>query len=250
MKGRNLLSKLIKILAESYGGGDSRSGGDFLSTEDGSETNQNWINTTEGSNGEGQGNVPDFGALEHHYSPDGQTTHDEAYHFDGRTVNDQYPQNTATEESDAHKSINDEPPSYGEELVDDNHADGSTSHFAGNMLSMFLKEAEIVPMDSPEASVPSSIYDIMKRRYNDKAMVRRPKQPLADGQLESIRPGDTLDLSNFSPAKEEPFNRYEKKPYKNVQVGPISPNRFESGDMKKPDADVDFLSNKKLPYSL
>lgn len=114
---------LLYIFAEDYG--DGSRGTDFLSTEDGSETWQNTIDTNSPSNGEGQGNVPDYGKLNHPISPDGEIAHNSDNGTQGQT------------EHDSQDSARFTTAPYGEQLVDDNHANNEGGVSAG-LLSFFM----------------------------------------------------------------------------------------------------------------
>jgi len=107
------MAKKLHKIAESYGGGSS--GSDFLSTEDGSETLQNGINTNEPSNGDGQGSVPAGGQANHPVTPLGEQGHE-----------------VENESGEA---------PFNEALVDDNHANNGDGVSAG-LLRFFVKTAD------------------------------------------------------------------------------------------------------------
>lgn len=110
--------------AESYGGGSSS--GDFLGTQDGSETNENERDISSPSNGNGQGNVPAYGDLNHPFTPDGEQSHNSDMTNQG--LSEHAP-------GDTDKFVT-EP--FGEQMVDDNHANVSAS-----LLSIFTRKAKL-----------------------------------------------------------------------------------------------------------
>jgi hypothetical protein len=132
-----------KLFAQDYG--DGSKGDDFLDVQDGSETNQNWINTTELSNGEGQGNVPDFGELNHPSTPDGQSaTQNSDNTNQGRYERD-------TDDSARYTTM-----PFSEDGVDDNHNNNLTA----GLISLYARQGEEAdfftshvtggPADSPQ----------------------------------------------------------------------------------------------------
>ena len=145
------------ILSDAHESGAHNSGGDFLSTSDGSEISDRELNalgpvTTQ--KGDGSGAVPDWGQANHTGSPDGQNTHDEMFHFDRVDADEGPAQNQAVERLEGRKSNNVQMNQLGDEMVDDNHADGMASHFAalnypeeaGGSGADFTKH----PADSPQ----------------------------------------------------------------------------------------------------
>lgn len=98
--------------AEDYG--DGSSGSDFLSTEDGSETLQNGINTNNPSNGDGQGSVYDANQANHPTTPLGEQGH---------------------EKNDSNTGF----PEYSVQMVDDNHSGIEPAASKGGLLGIILR---------------------------------------------------------------------------------------------------------------
>jgi len=99
--------------AQDYGNGSA--GTDFLSVQDGSETDENERDITSPSNGNGQGNVPSYTDKNHPFTADGENTNDSLYSTDGRN-------------RDRSKTDQTMEQPYGEALVDDNHGNVNAGH--------------------------------------------------------------------------------------------------------------------------
>src|ERR1700733_10701652 len=124
----------MKKVSQDYG--DGSKGSDFLNTQDGSETLQNSINTNEPSNGDGQGWIYDPARANHPFMPDGEAPQVEdqggagssksgpAVQYKGQPPLNQGPGDTPMRSND----FSDFP--FGEQMIDDNHADGNPLHFA------------------------------------------------------------------------------------------------------------------------
>jgi hypothetical protein len=111
--------------AESYGGGSTS--GDFLGTEDGSETSQRDIDTYEASNGDGQGRTPAGGHANHPVTPLGEQGHEKKQTMPGMSP-------------------------FNEADVDDNHANNEGGISAKHtLLDLFTKTAS----DTAAAAEPN-----------------------------------------------------------------------------------------------
>jgi hypothetical protein len=150
--------------AESYGGGSS--GVDYLSTEDGSETRQDEINTDSPSNGEGQGRVPDYGKLEHPITPDGESFHNSDNTYQGKDEHEGRDSNLFVTQP------------FGEQMVDDNHANadggGSNTSLFGNAMLNLMKSAgdETDFFTSKTQGGPADSPQILDDGYADEELER------------------------------------------------------------------------------
>lgn len=116
--------------AESYGGGSH--GSDALSTEDGSDTLQNEIDTNSPANGDGQGYIYDPSVANHPVTPSGEQGHysDKSDGTSG-AGKDQKPSNNEVVELP-----------YGQEAVSDNHADGGYVQASRGLMSLFKRASD------------------------------------------------------------------------------------------------------------
>ena len=162
--------------AEGYDDEGSKDVGNYLSTSDGTEVSQNYLNTYSPSNGDGQGAVYDKSQANHATTPQGEQGH--------------YSDNpdAATPSSQNQKPTNNEVAEmpYPQSAVDDNHADGGYFSWANKnnkgFLNLFKASGELGQESDPD--------DFFTNR--DTSGVANSPQVLHDGfppeEFSSVRP--------------------------------------------------------------
>jgi hypothetical protein len=150
--------------AQDYG--DGSRGSDFMSTQDGSESNDNQTfnapNPFDLSKSDGDGQVPDYENLNHPSTPEGENAaHNSDNNYQGKTEH---------EPQDSDKFVT-QP--FSEQMVDDNHANADGGMFSSAMMRLFAVQGQEADfLTSPTQGGPADSPQILDDGHADEELER------------------------------------------------------------------------------